>query len=61
MKKRIICLFVCLAMLAACLPAASAYHNVSSWAQEAVDSMSSLGFLPDSLKNADMGKNITRG
>ena len=61
MKKRIICLFVCLALLAACLPAASAYHNVSPWAQEAVDSMSGLGFLPDSLKNADMGKNITRG
>ena len=61
MKKRLICLFVCIALLVSCIPAVSAYYNVSAWAQEAVDSMYGLGFLPDSLKNANMGKNITRG
>lgn len=61
MKKRIVCLIACLALLFACVSSASAYYNVSSWAREAVDSMYELGFLPDSLKNADMGKVITRG
>ncbi|MGM9554594.1 MAG: S-layer homology domain-containing protein [Faecousia sp.] len=61
MKKRLICLLVCAALLVSCIPAVSAYYNVSSWAQESVDSMYGLGFLPDSLKNADLGKNITRG
>lgn len=61
MKKRIVCLLVCLTLLFACVPTVSAYYNVSSWAREAVDSMYELGFLPDSLKNADMGKHITRG
>lgn len=61
MKKRVVCLLVSLTLLIACIPSVSAYYNVSTWAQEAVDSMYGLGFLPESLKNADMGKNITRG
>ncbi len=61
MKKRIVCLIVCLTLLLACIPTVSAYSNVSTWAREAVDSMYELGFLPDSLKNANMGKDITRG
>ena len=61
MKKRIIALLLSLSLLIACVPAVSAYYNVASWAQEAVDGMYELGFLPSSLNNADMTRNITRG
>ena len=61
MKNRIVCLLLCICLLAACVPAVSAYSNVSEWAQEAADSMSGLGFLPDSVQNSDLGTAITRG
>lgn len=59
--KKVLCLILAVAMLLACIPAAAAYSNVSEWAQEAVDNMFELGYLPESLKNADMTQNITRG
>lgn len=61
MKKKFVCLLLCLCVFASSIPAASAYTNVSNWAAESVSSMSELGFLPDSLMNADMGRTITRG
>ncbi len=61
MKKRLLALLLALAIIVGCIPAASAYYNVSSWAQEAVDSMYQLGFLPQSLTSADMNRKITRG
>lgn len=61
MKKRILALILSLALVIGCIPAASAYYNVAPWAQEAVDGMYSLGFLPSSLNSADMSRNITRG
>lgn len=61
MKKRIISLLLCLCILAACIPAVSAYSNLGTWAKESVEAMYDLGFLPDSLVKADMSKPITRG
>lgn len=60
MKKKLVCLFLCLCLLAACIPVAGAYTNVSPWAQEAVSSMESAGLLPESLRSADMTKTISR-
>lgn len=61
MKKKLISLLLCLCIVAACIPTVSAYSNVSAWAKESVEAMSTLGFLPTSLSSADMGKRITRG
>ena len=61
MKKKLISLLLCLCVVAAMIPTAGAYSNVSSWAKESVEAMSTLGFLPTSLSTADMSKNITRG
>ena len=61
MKKKIISLFLALSIFISCIPFVSAYSNVSDWAQEYVDGMSELGFLPKSLESANMGRNITRG
>lgn len=61
MKKKLIALLLCLCITAAMIPAVSAYTNVSGWAKESVDAMSTLGFLPASLSAADMSRNITRG
>lgn len=61
MRKRIVSILLCLCILASCIPAVSAYSNVSSWAAESVSEMDALGFLPASLQNADMSKPITRG
>ncbi len=61
MKKKLIALLLCLCIAAAMIPAVSAYTNVSGWAKESVDAMSTLGFLPASLSAADMSRNITRG
>lgn len=61
MKKRILSLLLGLSVLLSLVPAVSAYSGVSSWAQEAVSSMYDLGFLPESLKDADMSRPITRG
>lgn len=60
MKKRWIAVLLCLGLLLSTLPVAAAYSNVSFWAAEAVDSMAELGFLPESMKNADMSMPITR-
>lgn len=60
MKRKLICLLLCVAVLVSCIPVVSAYTNVSTWAAEAVNAMSELGFLPASLNSADMGRNITR-
>lgn len=59
--KRIVSLALCLCLLIGCIPMASAYYNTSNWAKETVASMYELGFLPDSLQNADMTRTITRG
>lgn len=62
MKKKLIALLLCLCIVAACIPTVSAdYYNVSDWAKQSVDAMNNLGFLPASLRNADMSRNITRG
>ena len=61
MKKKLIALLLCLCIVAVCIPTVTAYSNVSDWAKESVDAMSTLGFLPPSLSTADMSKNITRG
>lgn len=61
MKKKILSMILALCLLIACVPTVSAYSNVSSWAQQSVDGMYELGFLPNSLVSADMGRNITRG
>ena len=61
MKKKLIALLLCLSIVAACIPVVYGYSNVSDWAKESVEAMSTLGFLPTSLSTADMGKNITRG
>lgn len=61
MKRKLLVLLLCLSMLVACIPAVSAYTNVSDWAVEAVESMYDLGFLPQDLSNANMGGTITRG
>ena len=61
MKRKLVCLLLCLSFLLACIPSVSAYSNVSDWAKEAVDAMYSLGFLPESLGTANMGRTITRG
>ena len=61
MKKRIICLILCLCLMLSIVPTASAYTNLASWAQEAVEAMDGLGFLPQSLSSANMTRNITRG
>lgn len=61
MKRRILSVFLLISLVISCLPTASAYSNVSDWAQEAVESMDALGFLPQSVANGDMGKTITRG
>ena len=60
MKRKLVCLLLCLSIMLACVPAVSAYYNVSDWSKEAVDAMNSLGFLPESLNKADMGRSITR-
>ena len=60
MKRRLLSILLCLALLVSSIPAASAYSNVSPWAVEAVDSMSTLGLLPPSMANVNMGANITR-
>ena len=49
MKKRIISLSLCLCIILSMVPAVSAYTNLSSWAQNAVEAMDSLGFLPEEL------------
>ncbi len=61
MKKRIISLILCLCMLFTLVPSVSAYTNLASWAQEAVEAMESLGFLPEALSSANMERDITRG
>ena len=60
MKKRLISILLCLSLVLCCIPMASAYSNVSPWAEEAVSSMSSLGLLPSSMADVDMGSKITR-
>lgn len=60
MKRKLICLLLTLVLIVSCIPTATAYSNVSSWAAEAIGAMDSLGLLPESLKNADMKSKITR-
>lgn len=61
MKKKLICLLLCICLILPIFPCASAYSNLAPWAAEAVEAMSSLGFLPPELEKADMTRNITRG
>lgn len=61
MKKKLLCLLLCLCMLLPLLPQAAAYNNLAPWAAEAVEAMDSLGFLPEGLEKANMTRNITRG
>ena len=53
MKRKLLCILLSLVLIVSCIPTASAYSNVSSWAAEAVGAMDSLGLLPQSLKNVD--------
>lgn len=61
MKRKLICLLLCLSIVLSCVPFVSAYSNVSDWAKESVESMYALGFLPESLGKANMKSNISRG
>ena len=61
MKKRFLCLLLCLCMMLPLIPTASAYNNLAPWASEAVEAMDALGFLPEALAKANMERNITRG
>lgn len=61
MKKRILSLILCLALLIGAVPSVSAYSNLGEWAEEAVVAMDTLGFLPQELRDADMTRSITRG
>ncbi len=61
MKKRLLSVLLAFCLLLGSIPMVSAYSNVSPWAQTAVDGMSELGFLPKSLLDANMKRNITRG
>ncbi len=61
MKKRIISFILCLCLVLSIIPSVSAYSNLATWAQESVEAMDSLGFLPEALASADMNRNITRG
>lgn len=61
MKKRILCLLLCMALLIGLVPTVSAYGNLGEWAEEAVVTMDTLGFLPQELLDADMTGSITRG
>lgn len=61
MKKRIVCLLLCMALLISAVPTVSAYDSLDAWAEESVVAMDTLGFLPEGLRNADMTRNITRG
>ena len=60
MKRKLLCILLSLVLIVSCIPTASAYSNVSSWAAEAVGAMDSLGLLPQSLENVDMTSKITR-
>ena len=62
MKKRLLALLLCGAMLAACIPMASAasYWNLADWAKDDVEMMESQGFLPESILNGDMNASISR-
>lgn len=59
--KRWIAAALCLCLFLSSIPTAGAYSKVADWAKEAVSSMNDHGFLPDSLRNADMTRKITRG
>ena len=58
--RRMLCGLLCAVLVLGCIPTASAAFKVDSWAREDVEEMSMLGFLPESLANSDMTKNITR-
>ena len=62
MKKRLLALLLCGAMLAACIPMASAasYWNLADWAKDDVEMMESQGFLPESILTGDMNASISR-
>jgi len=59
--KRWIAIVLCLCLMLGAVPVASAYTNTAAWASDSVNSMYQLGFLPESLRNADMTRKITRG
>ena len=59
--KRLITLILCFCLLLGCIPVVSAYSNTAVWAEDAVKSMYALGFLSESLRGANMTRNITRG
>ena len=60
LSKRLLSLALALVMIVSLIPAAAAYSNVSGWAEPEVAAMDELGLIPDSLADANMGKNISR-
>lgn len=58
--KRTLCLALAAVMLLCTVPAVSAYHNVADWADEKVAVMDALGVIPESLRDADLSKPISR-
>lgn len=64
MKRRLFSLFLCLALLCAAVPVASAAGNftgVAGWFEENLREMQQLDLLPDSFDGMDLSKSITRG
>lgn len=57
---RLLSLVMAMALLFTSIPAVSAFGNASSWAEEEISAMESLGLIPESLSKADLTQNITR-
>ena len=57
---RTIALSLALVLIFNMIPTASAFTNISSWAEEEVSAMQDLGLIPDSLLDADLTLGITR-
>ena len=60
LSKRLICLCLSLVLVFSMAPGANAYYNVSNWAVSRLEAMDAEGLIPESLRDADMGKSISR-
>lgn len=54
------CILLIMLICMQLVPAAAAYGNCSSWAEESLAELDSLGLLPEILSQADMTVNISR-
>lgn len=57
---RIICLLLAGLMLLSLIAGVAAYTGVAGWAEADISAMDSQGLIPDSLKDADLSKPISR-